>query len=379
MPRTPPETNDIIIDHLHDDVSTLRQCSLVCKEWLPAARFHIFSVVHLSLYSIDQMIEVLFYPGSPMPHRRPLAQYIRDLHIIDGEGREFDPKWINDKLSLVTLSSMTSILSLSLDHVDFSGLSGASMAALRGITARVTRLELAHVRFKDFTGCLAFLEAAVSLKSLTSCVTSFEDEIRSPRSIIDTILPELVELNLESDDDSLLDLVSSMSSPPRIRAVSLYLGENNISTVAGLLARLGSSLTHLQIRSFSLCRTLPSGQFFHNFSYLITHCNIIFRPNTWQFIVQILDTAAPTLAIKRVYMQLPQARHYFDFPSLSRIFMAEGSALRRAELVLTNLDHSGICSASIEWLETMGHEACRIYGRTHEVSLRDFRPEYGYV
>ncbi|KAJ7214527.1 hypothetical protein GGX14DRAFT_611101, partial [Mycena pura] len=239
QPRTPPETNDIIIDHLHDDLSTLRQCSLVCKEWLPSARFHIFSVVHLSLYSIDQMLEVVFYPGSPIP------QYIRDLHIIDSQGREFDPKWVDDKLSLVTLSSMTSILSLSLEQVDFSGLSGATMAALRGITARVTRLELTYVRFKDFTGCLAFLAAAASLRSLAFCATSFEDETRSASPIIDTILPELVELNL---DESLLDLVCSMSSPPRIRALSLYLSSEKISAVAGLLVRLGSSLTHLQIQ-----------------------------------------------------------------------------------------------------------------------------------
>jgi hypothetical protein len=208
------------------------------------------------------MLEVVFHAGSPIP------QYIRHLYIIDSQGREFDPKWVNEKLSLVTLSSMTCISSLSLEQVDFSGLSGATMAALRGITARVTRLELTYVRFKDLDGCLAFLGAAASLRSLTSR-TSFEDKTRSPHPVIATILPELVELELESNDDPLLYLVCSTSSQPRIRAVSLYLSSDNISAVASFLRRLGSSLTHLHIQSFSFDKT-PSGLCFHN-SSLITH------------------------------------------------------------------------------------------------------------
>ncbi|KAJ6548121.1 hypothetical protein DFH09DRAFT_1169827 [Mycena vulgaris] len=366
QPRIPSETNDIIIDHLHDDVSTLRQCSLVCKDWLPAVRFHIFSVVHLSLYNIDQMLEVVFYPGSPIP------QCIRDLHIIDGQGREFDPKWVNEKLSLVTLSSMTCISCLSLEQVDCSGFSGATMAALRGVTARVTRLELTYVRFKDLAGCLDFLGAAASLRSLTSWITSFEDETRSPRPVIPTILPELVELELESDDDPLLDLVCSTSSPPRIRAVSLYLSSDNISAVASSLGRLGSSLTHLHIQSSSFDRTPPDmnaqGIDLSKNPNLKT---IIFGSNSSQWIVKILDTAAPTL--ERVYMQLPS--DYFDFPNLSRIFMVEGSALRHTEIVLSNLD-LGTRSAIIGWLEDATNEPGHVQFRDHEISLRDLSPEF---
>ncbi|KAF7333421.1 APH domain-containing protein [Mycena venus] len=316
--------NDIIIDHLHDDVSTLRQCSLVCKEWLPAARFHIFSVVHLSLYSIDQMLEVVFYPGSPIP------QYIRDLHIIDGQGREFDPKWVNQKFSLVALSSMTCISSLLLEQVDFSGFSGATMAALRGITARVTRLELMYVRFKDLDGCLAFLGAAVSLRSLTSFITIFEAETWSSHPVIATILPELVELELEDDKDPLLDLSSFFDrTPSDMNAEGIDLSKN------------------------------PNLK------------NIIFGPNSSQWIVKILDTAAP--ALERVYMQLPS--DYFDFPSLTRIFMGEGSGLRRTGIILSNLD-LGACSAIIGWLEDTTNEPGRIQVRDHEISLRDLRPEF---
>ncbi|KAF8156365.1 hypothetical protein K438DRAFT_1986788 [Mycena galopus ATCC 62051] len=287
------------------------------------------------------MLEVVFCAGSPIP------QYIRDLYIIDGQGREFDPKWVNEKLPLATLSSITCISSLSLEQVDFSGLSGATLAALGGITARVTRVELTYVRFKDLAGCSAFLSAAATLRSLTSCVTSFEDEARSPRPVIATILPELVELELEGNDDPLLDLVCSTSSPPCIRAFSLYLGSNNISAVASFLRRLGSSLTHLHIQSFSSDRT-PSDMNAHetDLSKNPNLKNIIFGPNSSPWIVKILATAAPTL--ERVYMQLPS--DYFDFPSLRRIFMMEGSALRRTEIVLWNID-LGTRATTMGWLE----------------------------
>ncbi|OBZ70543.1 hypothetical protein A0H81_09250 [Grifola frondosa] len=43
----PPELTDQIIDHLHDDTRALRQCSLTCRSWLPAARCHLFERVRI--------------------------------------------------------------------------------------------------------------------------------------------------------------------------------------------------------------------------------------------------------------------------------------------------------------------------------------------
>ncbi|KAJ7057007.1 hypothetical protein C8F01DRAFT_1153047 [Mycena amicta] len=340
-PRIPSEISDMIIDHLHDDVSALRQCALVCKEWLPAARLHIFSVVHLSLYSIDQMLQVVFYPGSPIP------QYIRDLYIIDGQGREADPKWVTRKLPLVPLSSMTCISSLSLEQVDISNLSSAAMAALRGVTARVARLELTYVHFKD-------RNRSVSLKSLTSCVTRFDRDYTenwSPRP-----------LELESLNDPLLHLICSTNPPPRIRAVSLFLGH------------LGTSLTHLHIKSFPFNRT-PSCVFFHTSSGLVYSLvsdmnaedidlsknpnlkSIVFEPNSSPWIVKVLDTAAPTL--EHVYMQLPS--DFSDLGVLGRIFMLESSPS---------------AAKIIRWREDSTDQPERIQVRDHEISLRDFRLEY---
>lgn len=49
-PRThksvvPPEITDYIIDFLHSDKSTLRQCSLVCRDWVPPSSRHLFETL----------------------------------------------------------------------------------------------------------------------------------------------------------------------------------------------------------------------------------------------------------------------------------------------------------------------------------------------
>lgn len=39
----PQELVDVIIDHLHDDLPTLKKCSLICKAWEPTSTLHLFS------------------------------------------------------------------------------------------------------------------------------------------------------------------------------------------------------------------------------------------------------------------------------------------------------------------------------------------------
>ncbi len=59
LPSTfPAEIEDLIIDELHGDVWTLRQCALTCSGWLPRSRYNLYFSVRvdrkeklLSLYS----------------------------------------------------------------------------------------------------------------------------------------------------------------------------------------------------------------------------------------------------------------------------------------------------------------------------------------
>lgn len=44
-PILSPELLDTVIDFLHDDVDTLKHCGLVCRQWYPSSRYHLFRSV----------------------------------------------------------------------------------------------------------------------------------------------------------------------------------------------------------------------------------------------------------------------------------------------------------------------------------------------
>ncbi|KAJ7584490.1 hypothetical protein C8J56DRAFT_951149 [Mycena floridula] len=382
-PRIPFETSDVIIDHLHDDMPVLKQCALVCKNWLPAARFHLFSVVHLSLYSIDQMLETIFHPDSHI-----VPQYIQALHIIESQGCKFDSTWVNHKLSLVPLTSMTNISFLSLTQVNFSGISSPAMAALVDIMPRVTELELTYVHFKDLTSCFNFLGAAVSLKSLalTRILFDVQASLSPP---ISALLAELVEIRLElqRNQQALFDHLCSTASY-NIRAVSLFIldGELNISAVVDSLARLGS-LSHLRIQLGRLLADEAADMLGHHID-LTRNPNLrtIIFGSSWtsSAITEILSKAI-SVPIERVCIKLgpDYTRNLSDFASLARIFTSEGSALRRTRIVLSPY-FPGARSAIIARLDEVNlNVPARIQfeddGYLDYFAMRQFRGEFMQV
>ena len=73
----PPEILDLIVDHLHDEPTTLRECCLVSKSWIPRTRAHIFDHVELSLTrpALKRWTQTF-----PDPSNSP-ARYTRSLHL----------------------------------------------------------------------------------------------------------------------------------------------------------------------------------------------------------------------------------------------------------------------------------------------------------
>ena len=73
----PPEILDLIVDHLHDDPTTLRACCLVSQSWIPRIRAHLFANVEFRPISspIESWTRVF-----PDPSNSP-AHYARNLSI----------------------------------------------------------------------------------------------------------------------------------------------------------------------------------------------------------------------------------------------------------------------------------------------------------
>ncbi|KAK7025447.1 hypothetical protein VNI00_015975 [Paramarasmius palmivorus] len=51
--RLPPEIFDQVVDHLEDSPTDLKSCSLVCRDWVPRSRFHLFRSLSLPIEEVD--------------------------------------------------------------------------------------------------------------------------------------------------------------------------------------------------------------------------------------------------------------------------------------------------------------------------------------
>jgi hypothetical protein len=103
VPRLPPELCDMIVDHLHDNKAALANCTLVCRSWLRAARYHLFDSIYIHLErDLDALEHFLAYLRS----RPSVRTYVKDI-CFDGFIETQDPP---DTLDSAFLSSITELL-----------------------------------------------------------------------------------------------------------------------------------------------------------------------------------------------------------------------------------------------------------------------------
>ena len=75
-PPLPQEIFDLIVDHLHDDPTTLEACCLVSLSWIPRARRHLFTHIYIWYpESIGSWMKVF-----PDPSNSP-ARYARTMCV----------------------------------------------------------------------------------------------------------------------------------------------------------------------------------------------------------------------------------------------------------------------------------------------------------
>jgi hypothetical protein len=82
--RLPAELTDIIVDFLHDDEEALASCSLVCRDWLAAARYHVFKELLLHPWNIEAFVNLIAQPSATV------VPYIHDLVIDQVKIRHLD-------------------------------------------------------------------------------------------------------------------------------------------------------------------------------------------------------------------------------------------------------------------------------------------------
>ena len=78
----PLEVQEIVLDQLSGDVQSLRNCSLVCRSWLPRSIFHLLRAVHIETGAqLDAFCDYL----DSHPQRRPLVHSVTMAPILPKE------------------------------------------------------------------------------------------------------------------------------------------------------------------------------------------------------------------------------------------------------------------------------------------------------
>ncbi|KAJ6584443.1 hypothetical protein B0H19DRAFT_1105080 [Mycena capillaripes] len=160
----PQELTDKIIDCLHEDKSSLAECSRVCWAWVPATRFHIFADIILRR-RWNRLIHPQFRPFLDMlaTESCTFAPFVTRLTLeyLDGtpeEGQEF-------RTAFSLLSHLTSTTSLTFSH--WHNLGVQPVHDLLSHLTVLSEITLEHVRILSAHQLFSMLEMCPSLTSLT--------------------------------------------------------------------------------------------------------------------------------------------------------------------------------------------------------------------
>ncbi|PBK65469.1 hypothetical protein ARMSODRAFT_435349 [Armillaria solidipes] len=262
------ELIDFTLDFLHDEVPTLRACSLVSRAFLPCSRHHIYSnvfIVHIDeldlfrnstgqLYQYQNLAALLGHS----PHLAPLVTRFR----IHGK-----PQWMTDVLMYSSLFPIIQSLR-NLSHLEFIARSRGEfqswatfpvethslfLAALRSLSLKTFILKgficlERDVQFEDVCNAAAANPALKHLSLL--CCYSFGVETFQPHWPICTPLnglPALESLSISGDSTfhkvAWMFFTQSLYSVSSIRRLSLQIRRRtNSSVIQSLLNEVQETL-----------------------------------------------------------------------------------------------------------------------------------------
>ena len=122
-----PDISDLIVDHLHDEPTTLKACCTISKSWVPRARRHLFARVEF--YTHQSRFES-WMKTFPDPSNSP-AHHVRILMMVIGTPLTTAASpWIRAFHNVVSF------------HVDFSSTHSVSLVPFHGFSPSLRSLHL---------------------------------------------------------------------------------------------------------------------------------------------------------------------------------------------------------------------------------------------
>ena len=239
VPHLPAELSDHVIDYLHNDSQTLAACALTCRQWLPAARYHVFGVITLYAGTCKTFAELI--AASP-----ELALVVRSVELSS----LIQSSRIWQTVDFTFLHSLTSVTYLRLSKVRLEGVVfDALVQALPG----VSQLLIESCWFASLHDFASLASSFPHLQDLTvlPCVARPTAEVTLPLPPLQVGLRSIAFGDLEFDQQPLNALINWLANPRTPSSQGLI----NLSTLVvwriwpthALLENFGAHLQHLQL------------------------------------------------------------------------------------------------------------------------------------
>lgn len=218
---------------------------MVCKDWLPTTRFHVFPSIQLHSNNSDAFFDI-----TDSPHCTLLG-HVRHLELIEGRGRfNYEKKWLNRGLPRLKVFPAASVESLTVEELDWDALSLESQKVLLSTFSKLKILSISYSRFGGFGQLADLLCASPEMVDLHLYAVRCMEEIIAPLSSLQKCpLSALRKLEVHTGPVSpLLPWLLTSNTVPRLSDVDLgcVMDVDDIRVTKEFLEALGSSVEHLK-------------------------------------------------------------------------------------------------------------------------------------
>jgi hypothetical protein len=232
----PQEMVDLVIDHLHDEPTTLRTCCNVSKSWVQHTRKYLF--IHVTFRPPDRHVSQ-WKRTFPDPTNSP-AHNARTLSIRHPE--------LITAADTGTLLTFCHIAHLDVDTDSSSDLAGVSLVPLHGFSTAIRSLRLAFTRLPnsevfDLICSFPLLEDL----SLFSGTTMRRDQTWNKPSISPRFTGSL-ELRLYDGTQPIIDPLLELPNGLHFTRITVpWLSEQDVGLMADLVSGCSDTLESLRI------------------------------------------------------------------------------------------------------------------------------------
>ncbi|KAJ6471754.1 hypothetical protein C8R47DRAFT_1222016 [Mycena vitilis] len=153
----PPEVEELVIDHLYNEIETLGSCGLVCESWLSTSRYHLFGAISLHTGNWREFLQLI---------NSPLATFVPYIYTltVSGSSRDKTP-YLTEMLP--ELPVFPALKSLQFYLIAWTHVSKPTVDCLAQLVLNVTDLSLRRVSFRSPLDLVELLSRFPRLRRLS--------------------------------------------------------------------------------------------------------------------------------------------------------------------------------------------------------------------